>query len=126
MNRMQRRAQEKAQRQSLIRDYRKGAKIAGMIQNGIMPGDLDAKFEEGRAHGFKEASLPMFKTCIAAACLMLKETYDMDEEAIFEGVSALGNKIIYCLNNQDLVEEALEKTGITIDMDDSLETIKQR
>ena len=125
MNRMQRRAQEKAQRQSLIREYRKGAKIAGMIQNGIKPADLDSRFEEGRQFGYKEAAMPMFKTCISAACLMMKEVFNMSEDQIFEGASELGNKIIYCLNNQDLVDEVLEKTGITIDMDDSLEIIKQ-
>ncbi len=126
MNRMQRRAQEKAQRQSLIRDYRTGAKIAGMIQNGIRPEDLDAKFEEGRAYGYREAALPMFKTCIAAACLMLHETFGMDEDQIFTGAGVLGNKILYCLENQNLVDEVMEKTGIQIDMDDSLEVIQRR
>lgn len=126
MNRMQRRARDAAARQSLIREYRRDGQIAGMIQNGISSEDLQRKYTEGFDRGYKEAAMPMFKTCIAAACLALKEVYGMDQNEIYRGASEVGNKILFCLSNQEMVEEVLDKTGIVIDINDSLGAVQQK
>ena len=125
-NRMQRRAAAAAQRQSLVREFRRDGQLAGMIRNGISSEDLERKFEEGRRFGFKEASMPMFKTCLAASCLALHELFQFDEEQIFQAVSEIGNRIVYCLDNQELVDETLEKTGIQIDMDDAVHPVQTK
>ena len=124
-NRVQRRAAAAAQRQSLVREYRKGGKIAGLIQNGITSDDLERKYQEGRRYGFQEASMPMLKTCIAAAAIVLHDEFGFDEDQVFRGISEIGNKMLYCLNNQDLVNETIEKTGIDIQMDDVLEPVQR-
>ena len=125
-NRATRRAAAAAQRQSLIREFRRDGQLAGMIQNGISTDDLQRKFEEGRRYGFAEASMPMFKTCLAASCLALHELFQFNEDQLLEAVQEIGSKIIYCLDNQELVAETLEKTGIENNMDDTVQPIQMK
>lgn len=94
-------------------------------QSKALKARMEERYEEGRAFGFKQAAMPMFKTCIAAACVALHDELGMDDGTIYQAASAIGQQIIYCLNNQELVDETLEKTGIRIDMNDTLEPIQQ-
>ncbi len=123
-NRMQRRAQAKAERQSLVAGYTNNRRMASLIQNGITPEDTRREYDRGRRDGFREASMPIFKTCLAAACIALQEE-GMSEDDIYRVVSVMSEKIIYCLNHQEIVEEAMEKTGIELRMDDPLEPVQQ-
>ena len=124
-NRMQRRAEAAAERRVMQREYATNATIRGMIQNGIQPQDLTKEYNKGFDNGYRAAAMPMFKTCIAAVCLATREETELTDDQIWQVASSVGNKIIYCLNNQDMVDEVLEKTGIEINMNDALEPVKQ-
>lgn len=78
-NRAMRRAAMRTQTQksqALIASYTKQQRIAGLIQNGISPKDLEQSYEEGRQEGFKQAGVSIIRTCYAAICIALHDEFD--------------------------------------------------
>lgn len=85
---------------------------------------MEEVYEEGRKAGFKQAGWPILKSCIAAACIMLRDEFGMEEDDIVRGVTALHEKITFALEYSELTDEVLEKTGIELQLDDPLEAIQ--
>lgn len=127
-NRAQRRAMMRTQinkSQQMIANYSKQQRIAGLIQNGITPRDLEEEFQKGRETGFKEAALPIIKSCYAGICLALHDEFGFGENRCYRAVKAVDEKIIWALNHQELVDEVLEKTGLTLQLDEPFERVQK-
>ena len=99
----------------LVASYSKQQRIAGLIQNGITTKDLEEAYERGRQEGFKQAAVPIVKSCYAGICVALHDVFGFGTERCYRAVNAVDEKIIWALNHQELVDEVLQKTGIDID-----------
>lgn len=95
-------------------------------QSKALKDRMEEAWEEGRQAGFKQAAWPIIKCCMAGACLMLQETFGMDEDQIVEGLTALNEKITWALTYSELAEDVLNKTGIELRIDDPLEPIRRK
>ena len=127
-NRAQRRAMMRNQinkSQQLLANYSKQQRMAGLVQNGITPKDLEEEFQRGREIGFKEAAEPIIKSCYAGICIALHDEFGFGESRCFRAIMAVDKKIIWALNHQELVEETLEKTGLTLNLDEPFERVQK-
>ena len=127
-NRAQRRAMMRNQinkNQQLIANYSKQQRVAGLIQNGITPKDLEEEFQRGRETGFREAAEPIIKSCYAGICIALHDEFGFGESRCFRAIKAVDEKIVWALNHQELVEETLEKTGLTLQLDEPFERVQK-
>lgn len=127
-NRAQRRAMMRNQinkSQQLLANYSKQQRMAGLVQNGITPKDLKEEFQRGREIGFKEAAEPIIKSCYAGICIALHDEFGFGESRCFRAIKAIDGKIIWALNHQELVEETLEKTGLTLQLDEPFERVQK-
>ena len=127
-NRAQRRAIMRNQTnksQQLLANYSKQQRMAGLIQNGITPNDLEKEFQRGREIGFKEAAEPIIKSCYAGICIALHDEFGFGENRCYRAIKAVDEKIVWALNHQELVEETLEKTGLTLQLDEPFERVQK-
>lgn len=118
--------QQTQKSKALVADFSKQERIARLIQNGITPADLEAEYEKGREEGFRQAAMPIIKSCYAAIGAALHDQFGFGEERCFRAIKAMDEKIIWALNNQELVDETLEKTGLTISFDDAFDRVQRR
>ena len=107
----------------LIASYSKQQRIAGLIQNGITSEDLENEYERGRKDGFHQASWPIIKCCYAAICIALHDQLGFDNQQCYEALKAVDEKILYTLNNSELADEMLEKTGIKLMLDEPFDRV---
>lgn len=127
-NRAQRRAIMRKQTQKnkgLIADYSKQERLKGLIQNGITPEDLQREYERGREDGFREAGMPIIKSCYAGICAALHDEFGFGEDRCFRAIKAVDEKVLWALNNQELVDEVLEKTGLRLDFGDNFDRVQK-
>ena len=127
-NRAQRRAMMRNQinkSQQLLANYSKQQRIAGLVQNGITPKDLEDEFQRGRETGFKEAAEPIIKSCYAGICIALHDEFGFGRNRCYRAIKAVDEKIICALNHQELVEETLEKTGLILQLDEPFERVQK-
>ena len=128
-NRAQRRQAMREQTnksKTLIAEYTRQQKIAGLIQNGITPRDLEDEFEKGREEGFKQAAEPIIKCCYAGIILALHDEFGFGENRCFRAIKAVDEKIIWALHHSELADEVLEKTGLELDLDEPFSRVKKR
>ena len=126
-NRAQRRAMMRNQTnksQQLLANYSKQQRMAGLVQNGITPKDLEEEFQRGREIGFKEAAEPILKSCYAGICIALHDEFGFGENRCYRAIKAVDEKIVWALNHQELVEETLEKTGLRLQLDEPFERVQ--
>ena len=126
-NRAQRRAMMRNQMnksQQLLANYSKQQRMAGLVQNGITPKDLEEEFQRGREIGFKEAAEPILKSCYAGICIALHDEFGFGENRCYRAIKAVDKKIVWALNHQELVEETLEKTGLRLQLDEPFERVQ--
>lgn len=127
-NRAQRRAIMRNQTnksQQLLANYSKQQRMARLVQNGITPKDLEEEFQRGREIGFKEEAEPIIKSCYAGICIALHDEFGFGENRCFRAIKAVDEKIIWALNHQELVEETLKKTGLTLQLDEPFERVQK-
>ncbi len=126
-NRAQRREmmrQSTQKNKNLIAHYNTQQRIAGLIQNGITKKDLEDAYNSGMEEGFRQAGMPIIKSCYAGICIALKEQFGFGKERCYRALKAVDEKIIFALNHQELTDEALEKAGIRIDFGQAFDRIE--
>lgn len=101
----------------LVASYSKQQRIEALIKNGITTKDLEESYENGRLEGFKQAAIPIVKSCYAGICTALHDEFGFGTERCYRAIKAVDEKIIYALNHQELVDEVLQKVGLDIEFD---------
>lgn len=127
-NRAQRRAIMRNQankNQQLIANYNKQQVMAELIRNGITPKDLEEEFQRGREVGFKEAAMPIIKSCYAGICIALHDEFGFGDKRCFRAIKAVDEKIVWAIDHSELADEVLEKTGLTLILDEPFERVQQ-
>lgn len=73
-------------------------------------------YDRGMYEGFRQATLEMVERLYGAVVIGLKDEFDMNDEDCLKAIQAIDNKIRYCIENEEVAEEALEKAGIRVKM----------
>ena len=110
---------------SLVAGYTKSERMAGLVQNGITPEDLQKEYDDGYAAGFRDAGVNILQCCYAGICIALHDTHGFGAERCYRVLKACDEKVIYALNHAEMAEELLKKTGITLRFDDPLERVQR-
>ena len=127
-NRAQRRAIMRNQankNQQLVANYNKQQVMAELIRNGITPKDLEEEFQRGREAGFKEAAMPIIKSCYAGICIALHDEFGFGGKRCFRAIKAVDEKIVWAIDHSELADEVLEKSGLTLILDEPFERVQQ-
>ena len=111
--------------QALVASYTKQQRIAGLIQNGITPEYLEKEYKRGVEDGVRDSGLQIVKSCYAGIILALNEEFGFGEDECFRAISACDRKVLFALDHQEMVDEILEKTGLTLVLDDPLERVQK-
>lgn len=137
MNRQQRRQQERA----LERENRQAERYAEMIiarekartgyinkieQNGITIADLEKEYKRGYDKGFSDGARPMYMAMMAAISMALKELHGFGKKRIVDVLRKVDETIIYSLTATELIDEALEKTGVEILFEEPFDRVKEK
>ena len=114
-----------AKNKALIADYTQSQLLAGLAKNGITLQDMEKEYHRGYQDGLHAASLPMIKTCYAAICLALHDEFGFGEDECFRALTHVDERLLWTLENQELVDEVLEKTGLTIQFDEVFDRVQK-
>lgn len=127
-NRAQRRAMAKSQNdryKNMMASYTKQSLTEALIKNGITPEDLKAEYKRGYDDGARAAGLQIFKCCYAGIAIALADEFGFGEDECFRAICAADEKMIWALNNSELVDEVLEKTGLRLELDEPFERVQK-
>ena len=129
MNRAQRRAQQRVERQQKKRQpaymkLSKDARIDALIKNGITPDDLKKSFDEGYEAGFSDAAPSTFKTIYAAICLALNEMYSFDAVHCMKTLKCVDRIVIEQLTSAEAIQAVYDKMGLELDFNDPLDVVR--
>lgn len=98
-----------------IMDLSEAQQMAGFWRNGITNADLDQMYRTGFEAGYKAAAYPTLRTAYCAVILTLREMGSGDEQ-IRELLEKADEKVNLCIEDDEMQEQLLRDTGLTIDM----------
>lgn len=81
--------------------------------------------KQARDEAILATSGPMLKAVYASVVLLMTEEYGFDQEQCIDLLTKLEDKTLLCLSDQDLVDEAFEKTGIRINFRAGVDRIEE-
>lgn len=130
MNREQRRAQKRRERQQrnpapLYKGMTHQEKLDALVKNGITIKDLEKNFEEGYHAGFADAAPGTFKTIYAAICLVLNEKYGFGRKRCCDVLTAVDRCVTDHLTSAETIEEVWQRIGLMLDFNDGIDRIKE-
>lgn len=127
-NRQQRRQQAK-QKKTIKRPSYHGLseerKLEKLFQNGITAKDLEEEFHNGFNQGYALARDNSMKMCYAAVCLALKER-GFDQDQILNLLLLMDSKVLFALDNEELIDQVLDETGLELHFSNVLENRVQK
>ena len=120
--------EQTAKGQQLLASYTKQQRIDALMQQGISPQQLKANYDLGFKNGYHDGyccgTLTMRKTIYAAMSLALHELHGFGEERLIKVLKLVDEKLYYCLDCQDLVDELFAKTGLELELSETIDELK--
>jgi len=129
VNRKERRAAMKQQinkHRTMMNRISHDRRVEELLKNGITMEDLRNEYLRGHEDGMKETGVNVVKACYAGICIALHDEFGFGPERCFRALKAVDEKTVWALNNYELTDEVLDKTGITLDFDEAFERIGQK
>ena len=126
MNREQRRAKARRDAKYLreIEATSVQQKEAMLFRNGIRIKDLEQAREDGWKQGKEDTEQFCFHVIYAAILITICEKYGWDADKAAELLREVDHQVVTCIEDQDIVDEAFEKTGIQLSWTDPLERVQ--
>lgn len=97
-----------------------------LLQQGIGQADLDKAREEGMREGFDKGCRQTALTCYAAAVRVLRRDNGFDRDQLIGFLSEMDMMSMTVLENQEMVRETLDETGIEIRFGEGVERIRPK
>ena len=82
--------------------------------------------KQTRDEAILTASGPIVKAIYAGLICVLADEYGFTTEACFDVLKSLDDKVILCLDSDEIAEEALRKTGIQLNLGEAFERVMKR
>lgn len=108
----------------LLRSYSDLQRKAELTKNGLTVEDIEKAAEGGFRQGYGAATEKVMKSSYAGMAITLSERGWTDDD-IIELLRAVDEKVINCIVEDDLVDEALEKVGIRIVFDNPFNRVQE-
>lgn len=93
------------------------------FRNGITEKDVQKAYEDGLKEGRKFAEDFAFHTIYAAFLITMIDKHGMDADKAVDLLIEIDRQTVICVEDNDLVKEAYEKTGIELSWTDAIERI---
>ena len=81
--------------------------------------------KQARDEAILATSGPMIKAVYASVIILMTEEYGFTQEQCIDLLTKLEDKTLLALSNEDIVEEAFEKTGIRINFAAGVDRIEE-
>lgn len=99
---------------------------AAFFRNGITLEDMKQEYYRGAQDGRKFAEDYAFHTIYAAFLITMIDHHGMDQEEAVDLLIEIDHQTVLCVEDEELVKEAYEKTGIELNWDDAIERIERK
>lgn len=96
---------------------------AAFYRNGITLDDMKKEYERGFKDGRKISEDFAFHAVYAAFLITMIDRHGMEQDEAIALLREMDNQVVLCIEDQELMNEAYEKTGVEINWSDSLERI---
>lgn len=95
------------------------------FRNGITEADVQKAYKQGAKDGRKHAEDFAFHTIYAAFLITMIDHRGMDQEEAVDLLREIDNQVILCVEDQELTEEAYQRTGVELNWKDAIDRIEQ-
>lgn len=99
---------------------------AAFFRNGITAKDVQKAYEQGAKDGRKFAEDFAFHTIYAAFLITMIDHKGMDQDEAVDLLREIDNQVILCVEDQELTEEAYQRTGVELNWKDAIDRIEER
>lgn len=96
------------------------------FRNGITEKDVQKAYEDGMKEGRKFAEDFAFHTIYAAFLITMIDKHGMDADEAVDLLTEMDHQVVVCVEDQELTDEAYEKTGVELHWDDAIERIERK
>ncbi len=98
---------------------------AALFRNGITFKDVENEKRAAFADGKKLAEEFVFHTVYASILITMVENHGWEPDAAADLLREIDKQVVLCVEDQELVNEAFEKTGLRLQWDDPIERIQE-
>lgn len=96
------------------------------FRNGITEKDVQKAYEDGTKEGRRFAENFAFHAIYAAFLITMIDRHGMDADKAVEMLIEMDRQVILCAEDQELAEEAYEKTGVELHWEDAVGRIERK
>lgn len=118
----------RAERRRAERGKRKGTDILtiGMARDAVRAGLQEhSERQRVRNEAIMMASGPIVKAIYAGVISVLSENYGFTGEQCLDVLTRLDEKAALCMDSEEMTEEAFQKTGIRVRLDNMVERVER-
>ena len=87
---------------------------------------MQKAYEKGAQEGRKFAEDFAFHTIYAAFLITMIDKHGMDADKAVDLLIEMDHQVIVCVEDQELADEAYEKTGVELHWDDAIGRIERK
>ena len=96
------------------------------FRNGITEKDVQKAYEKGTQEGRRFSEDFAFHTIYAAFLITMIDKHGMDADKAVDLLIEMDHQVVVCVEDQELVDEAYEKTGVELHWDDAVGRIERK
>ena len=96
------------------------------FRNGITEKDVQKAYEDGLKEGRKFSEDFAFHAIYAAFLITMIDKHGMDSDEAVDLLIEMDHQVVICVEDQELADEAYEKTGIELSWTDAIERITRK
>lgn len=96
------------------------------FRNGITEKDVQKAYEDGIKQGRKFAEDFAFHAIYAAFLITMIDHHGMDMDEAVDLLREMDHQVVLCAEDQELADEAYEKTGVELNWNDAIERIERK
>lgn len=96
------------------------------FRNGITEKDVQKAYEKGTEEGRKFAEDFAFHAIYAAFLITMIDHHGVDMDKAVDMLIEMDHQVILCVEDQELADEAYEKTGVELHWEDAVGRIERK
>lgn len=96
------------------------------FRNGITEKDVQKAYEDGIRQGRKFAEDFAFHSIYAAFLITMIDHHGMGMDEAVDLLREMDHQVVLCAEDQELADEAYEKTGVELNWNDAIERIERK
>lgn len=99
---------------------------AALYRNGITVQDLEQEYANGAKDGRQHAEEFAFHAIYAAFLIVMIDHHKMDRDKAVELLREIDHQVVVCIEDEELIKDAYEKTDVELNWKDPLERIETK